>query len=224
MSIQVKFDINKSIYLRNPESSELGNNIIKKAIDLIYLLGFDAFTFKKLALEVNCTEASIYRYFENKHKLLLYILNWYWRYLDYLIKFKFESIATPSQKLELIIKILCSELQEYSGPMEYNIKFLNSIIISESSKVYLIKEVDSINKNDVFKPYKDLCASIAEVITSCNPSYKYANSLGVTLIETAHQQQFFIDHLPKLTNITAKTKNGFVNSFLQDLAFKAIDN
>jgi hypothetical protein len=41
MQFQVKFDINEKVYLRNPESSEVGKLMVKKAIDLIYLLGFE---------------------------------------------------------------------------------------------------------------------------------------------------------------------------------------
>ena len=74
MDFQVKFAINEKIFLRNPENSEVGRLMVKKAIDLIYDLGFEQFTFKKLALDINSTEATIYRYFENKHRLLLYIL------------------------------------------------------------------------------------------------------------------------------------------------------
>jgi hypothetical protein len=62
MDFQVKFEINEKIYLRNPESSEVGRQMVKKAIDLIYELGFEHFTFKKLAFEIGSTEATIYRY------------------------------------------------------------------------------------------------------------------------------------------------------------------
>jgi hypothetical protein len=74
MNFQVKFDINEHIYLRNPENSEVGKLMVKKSIDLIYELGFEQFTIKKLAIEINSTEATIYRYFENKHShLALYL-------------------------------------------------------------------------------------------------------------------------------------------------------
>ena len=45
--MKLTFDINSTIYLRDPESSELGKKIIKHSIDLIYELGFESFTFKK---------------------------------------------------------------------------------------------------------------------------------------------------------------------------------
>ncbi|UPT67071.1 MAG: TetR/AcrR family transcriptional regulator [Sphingobacteriales bacterium JAD_PAG50586_3] len=81
MEVQLRIRMNEKIYLRNPEESVLGKNIVRNGLLLINKLGFEEFTFKKLAKEINTTEASIYRYFENKHRLLLYIINWYWSLL-----------------------------------------------------------------------------------------------------------------------------------------------
>ena len=99
MNFQLKFKINEKLFIRNPEGSELGNQIVKKAIDLIYNLGFEQFTFKKLAVEMNSTEATIYRYFENKHRLLLYILNWYWCYMEFLLMMKLLLIIALNYKV-----------------------------------------------------------------------------------------------------------------------------
>ncbi|NQY67845.1 MAG: TetR/AcrR family transcriptional regulator, partial [Flavobacteriales bacterium] len=75
--------VNNSIYLKDPESSDLGKNILGGGIDMIDEIGFEDFTFKKLAKEIGSTEASVYRYFESKHKLLLYIISWYWSWMEY---------------------------------------------------------------------------------------------------------------------------------------------
>ncbi len=222
MDFQVTFKVNENIYLRNPEGSELGKQIVKSAIDLIYNIGFEAFTFKKLATEINTTEATIYRYFENKHRLLLYILNWYWSYLEFLVMFQLQNLQEPKAKLQAILHILTHELPESAGILEYNKKYLNQIVISEGSKVYLVKEVNEINKNEVFKPYKDLCSTIAQIINTYNGEYLYARSLSSTLIETAHQQQFFCEHLPKLTDVNATNHKEFSYLFLEDLLFKIL--
>ena len=222
MDFQVIFKVNNKIYLRDPEGSELGKQIIKSAIDLIYDLGFEHFTFKKLAIEIKTTEATIYRYFENKHRLLLYILNWYWSYLAYLVMFQLQNINDTKVKLKTIVHLLTHELPESAGRLDYNKNFLTQIVIAESSKVYLVKEVREINKNEVFKPYKDLCAKIAEVITAYNPEYKYPKSLSSTLIETAHHQQFFSNFLPKLTDVGAIEDNEFTALFMDDLLFKIL--
>lgn len=222
MDFQVSFKVNDKIFIKDPESSELGKEIVKQAIDLIYELGFENFTFKKLAAEMDTTEASIYRYFENKHRLLLYILNWYWSYMEFLVIFQLQNIQEKKAKIKTIIHLLTHELPESSGKLDYNKKFLNKIVIAESSKVYLVKEVNEINKNQVFKPYKDLCGKIAEVIKEYNPKYKYPRSLSSTLIETSHHQQFFSIYLPRLTDAQPKNQQEFTGLFLEDLIFKIL--
>lgn len=224
MEFQVKFDINEKIFLRNPESSEVGKLMVKKSIDLIYDLGFEHFTFKKLAIEINSTEATIYRYFENKHRLLLYILNWYWSYMEFLVTFKLENVIDKKERLKIIVNLLTHEFAESTNQFDYNKKLLNQIVIAESSKVYLVKEVSEINKNEVFKPYKDLCGKIAEVISEYNPKYKYPRSLSTTLIETSHHQQYFSVNLPKLTDISSKTNSEFTSQFIEDFLFKVLDS
>lgn len=223
MEFQVKFDINEKIFLRNPESSELGKLMVKKSIDLIYDLGFEQFTFKKLAIEINSTEATIYRYFENKHRLLLYILNWYWSYMEFLVTFKLENIIDKKERLNIIVGLLTHEFPESTSQFDYNKKLLNQIVIAESSKVYLVKEVAEINKDEVFKPYKDLCGKIAEVISEYNSRYKYPRSLSTTLIETSHQQQYFSVNLPKLTDVSSQVNSEFTSQFIKDFLFKVLD-
>lgn len=223
MHYQLTFKISDCIYLKDPDNSEVGKQMIKSAIELIYKLGFEQFTFKKLAIEIHTTEATIYRYFENKHRMLLYILNWYWSYMEFLVEIKLQNINNSKERLTTIIDLLTGDLEESVGQYDYNKKYLSQIIIAESSKAYLIKEVSLINKNEAFKPYKDLCARIAEVIAEHNPKYKYPRSLSSTLIETAHYQQFFASHLPRLTDVHPKQKSNFAASFLKDLLFKALD-
>ncbi|MCE7038846.1 TetR/AcrR family transcriptional regulator [Dyadobacter sp. CY312] len=223
MEFQVSFHLNQSIYLRDPESTEIGRHIVKSAIDLIYKLGFEHFTFKKLAVEIHTTEATIYRYFENKHRLLLYILNWYWSYMEFLVVFRLQNVTDKKVKLKTITDLLTHDLPESSGRLDYSKKFLNDIVIAESSKVYLVKEVSEFNKNEVFKPYKDLCAQIAEVIKEYKPDYDYPHSLSSTLIETAHSQQFFCNFLPKLTDVKSQNKSEYTSDFLTSLLFKVLN-
>lgn len=222
MNFHVNFKVNPTIYLKDPEGSELGKQIVKTSIDLIHRLGFEQFTFKKLAAEIGTTEATIYRYFENKHRILLYILNWYWSYMEFLLVFKLQNVTSKKEKLKIVVDLLTNELPESSGLNEYNKKSLNQIVITESSKVYLVKEVSEINKHEVFKPYKDLCAKVAEVISEYNPKYKYPKSLSSTIIEVAHQQQFFSSNLPRLTDNTDKKNTGFTTLFIQDLMNKVL--
>ncbi|MDH5608082.1 MAG: TetR/AcrR family transcriptional regulator, partial [Cyclobacteriaceae bacterium] len=41
---------------------------------MIAQIGFERFNFKKLSTTINSTEASVYRYFKNKHQLLDYLI------------------------------------------------------------------------------------------------------------------------------------------------------
>ena len=99
MDYLVRFKVNDKIFLRDPESSEIGKQIVKNAIELVYTLGFEQFTFRKLSVEIGTTEATIYRYFENKHKLLLYILNWYWCYMEFLVDYKLQNVHDKKEKI-----------------------------------------------------------------------------------------------------------------------------
>ncbi len=222
MDYSLNFKGNENIYLRDPEGTELGKQIVKHAIELIHKLGFEHFTFKKLAFEMNTTEASIYRYFTNKHRLLLYILNWYWSYMEYLVVIQLEPIQDLGAKIERLVELFTRELPELQGLSDYNRNVLHQIVISESSKVYLVKEVKEINKNEVFKPYKDLCARVSELIKAYHPAYLFPHSLSTTLIETAHSQLFFSTHLPKLTDVKSGDPITFVEQYLKDLVFKAL--
>jgi AcrR family transcriptional regulator len=223
MEFKLTFNVNETIYLKNPENSELGKKIIKTAIDLIYNIGFEHFTFKKLSIEVGTTEATIYRYFENKHRLLLYIINWYWYYMEFLVEFQLQNIQHVKDQLRTVIAIITNTLPNSSSGTDYNKYYLNQIVVAESSKVYLTKEVSEINQKQVFKPYKDLCARIANIITAYNASYKYPHSLSSTLIEASHQQQYFCEHLPKLTDIKALPHDDYTKHYLEDLLFKILD-
>jgi AcrR family transcriptional regulator len=220
MEFKVSFHVNEKLYLKNPEESALGHTIVSASIDLIYNLGFEDFTFKKLATHINSTEASIYRYFENKHRLLLYILNWYWSYLEFLVTFQLQNITNLKEKLKAIIRLLTEELPDYSGSLSYNMKHLHQIVITESSKAYLVKNVAQINKEQFFKPYKDLCKVIANLISQCSPAYKFPHSFSSSLVEMAHHHQYFSLYLPRLTDVEEKSKKNETYNYLEDLLNK----
>ena len=109
MQLEVRIKMNDKLFLRNPEESVLGKKIVKQGLFLINKLGFEDFTFKKLAIEVGTTEASIYRYFENKHKLLVYLITWYWSFLEYKVVFSLNNLTNPELKLKTIIKLITEE-------------------------------------------------------------------------------------------------------------------
>jgi hypothetical protein len=96
---------------------------------------------------------------------------------------------------------------------------LFKIIITEGSKAYLTKQVEEDNKKHFFKPYKDLCSIVGDIILECNPKYKYPKSLASTIIEMAHFQNFFMMNLPALTDFGNSKEPNNIISFLTDLVF-----
>lgn len=223
MEIELQIKMNEKLFLRNPEHSELGKKIIMYSIQLIHKNGFEAFNFKKLAEEIGSTEAGIYRYFENKHRLLIYIAAWYWSWLEYQVTFQTNNIADPFVKLKLIIRLLATTVEDDIRTSYVDESLLHQIIITEGSKTYLTKRVTEDNKDRLFKPYKDLCAHIAAIILECNPGYRYPKSLASTIIEMAHFQNFFMNNLPSLTDFGDEKNDEHIIAFLEDLVFSRLN-
>jgi hypothetical protein len=222
MKLALQINMNPSLYLRDPEGTDLGKNIIKHSIQLIHDTGFEAFTFKKLAESIGTTEAGVYRYFENKHKLLVYIISWYWRWLDFQIGYQTKNLTNPISKLKKVITILATTVEDDLMTGHVDESILHQILISEGSKAFLTKQVNQDNKQEYFKPYKDLCNTVGEIILECNPKYKYPHSLSSTIIEMAHLQNFFMNHLPSLTDFSKSKNESEIINYLEDLVFNTI--
>ena len=222
MKLQLQIKMNEDLFLRNPEHTVLGRNIIKHSIQLIAQHGFEAFTFKKLAEDIGTTEAGIYRYFENKHLLLIYIIAWYWGWLEYQISFQTNNITNPVVKLKKVIKLLATTVEDDAITNYVNESLLYQIVISEGSKAYLTKQVGEDNQHQFFKPYKDICAIVGDIILACNPKYKYPKSLATTIIEMAHFQNYFMIHLPSLTDFGKNKAESEIILFLNELVFSSV--
>jgi AcrR family transcriptional regulator len=212
--------VNDRTYIKDPATSDLGKSIVEGAIDMIDEMGFEAFTFRKLAQKIGSTEASVYRYFESKHRLLIYLSCWYWRWLDYRLVLAITNIDSPEERLNRAINVLVKQVENDSDFSHIDEVKLNRIIINESSKAYLNKHVDEENDDGFFLDYKGLVARMAEIIKEINSDYKYPNMLVSTLIEGAHLQRFFAAHLPRLTNVIEV--EDFVTDFCRDTIFRAI--
>lgn len=214
--------MNEKLFLKNPDQTELGKKIILHSIQLINKGGFESFNFKKLAENIGSTEAGVYRYFENKHRLLIYITAWYWSWLEYRVVFNTSNIKDPIEKLKRAIQLLATSVEDDIRTSYVNQSILHQIIIAEGTKAYLTKHVSEDNKDQLFKPYKDLCAKIGDIILECNPKYKYPKSLSSTIIEMAHFQNFFMNNLPSLTDFGSIKDESAIVSFLEELVFSTI--
>jgi len=200
----IKIQVNEKTFIKNPETSELGKRIVEQSITLINEIGFDAFTFRKLGVIISSNESSIYRYFENKHKLLLYLTSWYWAWIEYQLVLQTYSIPNASEKLEKIISIITAKTQSDSNFSHINEKLLSKIVINEYSKSFLTKEVDVENKEGYFSIYKRLISRIKNIIIQVNKNYPFPASLASTLVEGSLHQNFLADHFPTITDCGKK--------------------
>jgi len=61
---------------------------------------------------------------------------------------------------------------------------------------------------------------VSDIILEINPTYKYPHMLISTIIEGAHHQRFFAQHLPRLTD--AVNGEDAIIEFSKEATFKAI--
>jgi AcrR family transcriptional regulator len=134
MELQLQIKMNEKLFVRNPEQTDLGRKIIQSSIQMIHGHGFEAFTFKKLAEIIGSTEAGIYRYFENKHRLLIYLTAWYWSWLEFRVNFHLNNISDPAIKLKKLIQLLAANVVDDDSTVYVNESLLHQIIIAEGSK------------------------------------------------------------------------------------------
>ncbi|APQ17035.1 TetR/AcrR family transcriptional regulator [Maribacter hydrothermalis] len=216
----VQIKINEKLYLKDPESSDLGKKIIETSIQMINEMGFENFTFKKLGLQIGSNESSIYRYFENKHKLLIYLTSWYWGWMEYQLVFATNSIKNSKEKLLKAILIMTREIKEDSAFSHINEVALNTIVINEYSKSYLTKEVDAENREGYFVIYKRLIGRLRDMIKEVNTTYQYPSSLASTILENGLHQYFLKEHFPSLTDCNEQVSP---TQYLTHLVFNTLN-
>lgn len=225
MIVQLK--VSERVYLKDPESSSLGKKIVQTAIVLISEIGFEQFTFKKLATAIQSTEASVYRYFENKHKLLIYLVSWYWNWLEYRLIFGITNVPSAEERLRIAIRILSQPVSFDENWMHIDEVALYDIVVAESAKAYLTKEVEMDNREGYFAGYKRLCKMVAAIIREINPDYPYPTAMTSTLIETVHEQMYFAKNIPSITELSECGEGNLTDrliEFLTDMVFSTIGN
>jgi AcrR family transcriptional regulator len=223
IAIQIK--LNSNLFLRDPQETKLGKKIIQFSILLIEKLGFEKFTFKKLASEIHSTEASIYRYFKNKHELLIYLVSWYWEWMKFQIDYNTMNIDDVDKKLKIVLSVLVESSQTNPAIGYVDENLLHNIVVSESSKAYHTKTVDKENTDGYFTNYKELCECISNILLEKNPNYHYPHALASSLIELANNNIYFAEHLPSLTDV--KIKEGSledIKRLLEHFAFSSLSS
>jgi len=197
----LKIIIQEGVFKKDPETSELGRKIVGEGLLLINELGFEDFTFKKLGVKIQSNESSIYRYFESKHMLLLYLTCWYWSWMEYRLVFRITNIQDPCERLDKALEVLTETIIEDGSFSHIDERVLHRIIVNENSKSYLTKEVDKENANGYFSVYKRLILRVKDMIHDVNPSYPYSASLARLVVHGRIHQEFLKDHLPTMTDV-----------------------
>ena len=220
MNAHLRIDLNEKLYLRDPQGTDLGRRLLEQSIALIDEIGFEQFTFKKLALRMESTETSLYRYFENKHRLLVYLVSWYWAWLSFQIRFHTHNVPDPRARLRLTLGILTRARGDDPATAGLDEAALYRIVVHEASKSYLTRDVDGDNREGLFREYKQLVASVAAVVSEINPAYLHPHALVSTALEASRKQLFFAQHLPSLTDTGAGTSlEQNLYAFLEGLVF-----
>lgn len=207
MSLKLRFELPDKLYLKDPQSSEYGRRLLDNAIRLIDELGLESFTFRKLALKMSSSEVSIYRYFENKHLLLVYLNCWYCEWVTYLIDIQTMNVNDSAEKLRKAIHCMIYASNESKLSEYINEELLFRVIMNEGSKTYHVSGVNEENKNGFYLPYKELVGRLAVIIEEINPKFNYAKSLGSTLFEMINNQLYYAEHIPSLTSVNKKKRS-----------------
>ncbi len=219
-NLQIQIEINSSLYSKNPDTSELGRRIISKSIEMISEMGFEAFTFKKLGTALCSPESSIYRYFKNKQILLAYLTSWYWTWTEYRLVFATTNIESAEERLKRALEILTQPILLDDSFSYVNEILLSEIVFSESLKTYHTVDVDEKNEKGFFSAYKSVVNRVSDIVLEIRPDFQYAHMLISTVIEGAHQQKYFAEHLPSLTDVGDNENT--ITSFYSELVFKLL--
>ena len=174
---------------------------------------------KKLGERINSNESSIYRYFENKHKLLLYLSSWYWGWIEFRIILSTNNINNPIEKLCKAIEVVTENILFDNNHPHINEIKLQQIVISEFSKSYLTKEVDQENKNGYFYIYKRVINFLIKLAEEVNPDYPYTKSLISMIVEGNLHQHFLKNHFKTITNCSEDVSP---TQFFTDLILKQL--
>jgi len=220
--VPIQIQVDEKLFLKDPNSSDVGLRIIEHSIQLMDEIGFESFTLRKLAERIGTTEPTIYRYFRGKHRLLLYLTSWYWSWMEYRVHVATSNVTAPKDRLRNALEALTQPIHADDVTPHIDEGALYRIVVAESSKVYLNKLVDAENREGLFRSYKRLCRRVAEMISAVNPVYAYPVALISTVVESSHTQKYFAEHLPSLTEVTHLEADHSTTAFLTEMVFRTI--
>ena len=221
-NLRFRLQIDERLFIRDPTFTRLGERIVENSILLLDEIGYEAFTFRKLAQRIGTTEASIYRYFKSKHRVLLYLTSWYWSWMESRLLVAAATSSSAEDRLRLALCELTQPIRDDESTPRIDETALYRVVVAESSKTFLHPDVDDENREGLFLSYKRLCRTVADLITAINPDYQYPVALVSTVVESSHLQKFFAEHLPRLTEVQHADAHHSTTIFLTELVFRAI--
>lgn len=216
---QLELHIPACLYIKNPKESALGEKIIESAAELIPQLGIEEFTFKKLALHIGCTEATVYRYFENKHQLLLYILHIFWGWHEYQITFATQNLESASIKLKRTISLLSNPVFEFF-PKKKHAHNVMQTAINEGIKIHLTRHLKEEINQGAMDSYYRIVKRISGFIGELDSNYPYPDALSSSILDGALLQLFYKRYCPGISDATESNQD--IEKFLLQLLPKKI--
>lgn len=212
--------VNQEVFIKDPISSVLGKRILKESLAIIEERGIEAFNFKMLSVHVECTEAAIYRYFENKNKLLLYFINWYWGWLEHNLVYGTANLVSSEDKIKMAISLLV-EGPRYKDNFYLNISSLKKVVWEESSKSFMSKELKSHANYRMLHQFYDFSERLKDLIIQYKPDYAFPKVLVSTLIWSSILNAFTQIHKGDLIEENFNGQNKV--DFYYNLVFNSLD-
>ncbi len=187
MITQLRLEVPAELFIKDPFSSELGAKIVEAAIQLINKIGYEDFTFKKLALSCKTTEATIYRYFHSKQQLLAYLCALYWSYTTLIIELEGEKLNSNSKKqLGSLLQILSNNVELKSLSNTLLIEELFRLVIKQWPKVNHLDGEQNTYLNDAVNAYKKVTQLFANVLHTIQPKLRYSLVYADTIVMAIH--------------------------------------
>lgn len=218
------FSLSSDLYLKDPLSSDKGKAILRESAPLIVQMGLEAFTAKKLAESADITEATVYKYFANKQKLLQYYFQLYWTWLEQQIKVFTAVEEDPYLRLIRSVRILSEMPAVAADPGQVSKEVLRQLVVQEGAKAYHHIKVDADNDMKLFAPYKSVTKLLAEMILAVDKEQPYPYSTATTLLEMSHSLEFYRDHLPSLTDFPRDQDQAKLTGFLVHIVNRSLLN
>lgn len=218
MNLHFQVHIPSRMAQHDPSLSRTGLKILNTAIQMIADEGYEVFHLSRLAEKADTVESTVYRYFENKHKLLLYISGWYWAYLDFSIDYESRNLNEPRQILNKAIEMMAGKDLPQNNSLIGDPQLIHRIIIMEFSKIYITQLALEDNKEGYFVYFKSFVNKIAKLLSEVMSGYKFPRSFAFLLVSGIYQQAYVAEKLPALSEFDFKEPlDKFLSRFMNNL-------